>query len=407
MILDHVAYAEDVLIGFIAALYESELDLPAEGKVEEVAASFIRGLPETSDDDARATTRDAKFWTLERRRQSAEEKIHALACPVLAMPTRAAATLEEAVAQASGHAADALESWLWRAATPYAPTLHAHALTVGDSAVAGQGSGGRRDRGKNKKKKKEGNAEVLERLERLATATPPDAEPGAPIAPVHTNVTLTKADGSVHSQCKLQVNHLETATFVDDPNLKKALVRSPPLPTPPTPLLCLSDTPSYTPTQNAVMKPVYADEKEQKMRTFYWGTTSHMLKRLCPHDTKQHGAHLLVGSGHTKTLHSLGFYFSTVVVDIWACGTTSAQVEAAAIKVCPSLCLVVCVSLTVSLTANLRRTNTRSGTMGAQLRALRSTSTGCPFRVSHLASVSSLSSVSTVSCIMYHVSCLT
>ena len=43
MILDHVAYAEDVLIGFIAALYESELDLPAEGKVEEVAASF--GLP--------------------------------------------------------------------------------------------------------------------------------------------------------------------------------------------------------------------------------------------------------------------------------------------------------------------------------------------------------------------------
>ena len=83
MILDHVAYAEDVLIGFIAALYESELDLPAEGKVEEVAASFIRGLPETSDDDARATTRDAKFWTLERRRQSAEEKIHALACPVL------------------------------------------------------------------------------------------------------------------------------------------------------------------------------------------------------------------------------------------------------------------------------------------------------------------------------------
>ena len=54
MILDHVAYAEDVLIGFIAALYESELDLPAEGKVEEVAASFIRGLPETSDDDARA-----------------------------------------------------------------------------------------------------------------------------------------------------------------------------------------------------------------------------------------------------------------------------------------------------------------------------------------------------------------
>ena len=112
---------------------------------------------------------------------------------------------------------------------------------------------------------------MLERLERLATATPPDAEPGAPIAPVHTNVTLTKADGSVHSQCKLQVNHLETATFVDDPNLKKALVRSPPLPTPPTPLLCLSDTPSYTPTQNAVMKPVYADEKEQKMRTFYWG----------------------------------------------------------------------------------------------------------------------------------------
>ena len=95
---------------------------------------------------------------------------------------------------------------------------------------------GRRDRGKNKKKKREGNAEVLERLERLATATPPDAEPGAPIAPVHTNVTLTKADGSVHSQCKLQVNHLETATFVDDPNLKKALVRSPPLPTPPTPL---------------------------------------------------------------------------------------------------------------------------------------------------------------------------
>ena len=130
MILDHVAYAEDVLLGFIAALYESELDLPAEGKVEEVAASFIRGLPETSDDDARATTRDAKFWTLERRRQSAEEKMHALACPVLAMPTRAAATLEEAVAQASGHAADALESWLWRAATPYAPTLHAHAYEV-------------------------------------------------------------------------------------------------------------------------------------------------------------------------------------------------------------------------------------------------------------------------------------
>ena len=75
MILDHVAYAEDVLSGFIAALYESGLDLPPQGKVkvEEVAASFIRGLPETSDDDACATTRDAKFWTLERRRQSAEE----------------------------------------------------------------------------------------------------------------------------------------------------------------------------------------------------------------------------------------------------------------------------------------------------------------------------------------------
>ena len=110
MILDHLAYAEDVLFGFIVALYESGLDLPAQGKVEEVAASFIRGLPETSDDDARATTRDAKFWTLEKRRQSAEEKIHALACPVLAMPTRAAATLEEAVAQASEHAADARES---------------------------------------------------------------------------------------------------------------------------------------------------------------------------------------------------------------------------------------------------------------------------------------------------------
>ena len=168
MILDHLAYAEDVVLDFIAALYESELDLPAEGKVEEVAASFIRGLPETSDDDVRATARDADFWTLEKRRQSAEEKMHALACPVLAMPTRAAATLEEAVAQASGHAADALESWLWRAATPYAPTLHAHALTVGDSAVAGPGSG---NRGKNKKKKKEGIAEVLERLEDLATAT--------------------------------------------------------------------------------------------------------------------------------------------------------------------------------------------------------------------------------------------
>ena len=101
MILDHVAYAEDVLIGFIAALYESELDLPAEGKVEEVAASFIRGLPETSDDDARATTRDAKFWTLERRRQSAEEKIHALACPVLAMPTRAAARMHYKSAKSS------------------------------------------------------------------------------------------------------------------------------------------------------------------------------------------------------------------------------------------------------------------------------------------------------------------
>ena len=42
MILDHVAYAEDVLSGFIAALYEAGLDLPPQGKVkvEEVAASL-------------------------------------------------------------------------------------------------------------------------------------------------------------------------------------------------------------------------------------------------------------------------------------------------------------------------------------------------------------------------------
>jgi hypothetical protein len=339
MILDHVAYAEDVLSGFIAALYESGLDLPPQGKVkvEEVAASFICGLPETSDDDARAATRDADFWTLERRRQWAEERMHALAVPSLSMPHRAPATMEAATAQVAAAAGDALESWLWRVQCPYAPALHATSLKIGDDPekmIRIPLIGARElDRGE------------LDRLERLATVAPATAPPGATIDPVRTTVELSMADGSVRS-VQLEVNHVGTATFADDPERKSALVRTPLL----SSVFCfvLHLTIPCTRAQNAVMRPVVVDEELGLKRTFYWGTTGHLMARLC----FGNGAHLLLGSGHAKTLHQLGFYFSKVTVDFWACGSTCAQVEAAAIKVCSvqlSLCSSLCPAL-LSLT---------------------------------------------------------